>query len=52
MKLLWCWSREISLIEFQIPKSNLQTNPNIKILNVLSVGIRCFDIVWDFELGI
>jgi hypothetical protein len=42
----------ISLIKFQIPKSNLQTNPNIEILNALSIGALSFDIVLDLVLVI
>jgi hypothetical protein len=36
----------ISLTKFQIPKSNFQTNPNIKILNS-----KPFE-HWDLVLGI
>jgi hypothetical protein len=35
----------ISLAKFQIPKSNLQTNPNIKILDFKGFEHWCFDIV-------
>jgi hypothetical protein len=38
-----------SLAKFQIPKSNLQTNSNIKILNVLSIGIWCWDLGFSLQ---
>jgi hypothetical protein len=49
-----CRGVAISLAKFQIPKSKLQTNPNIKIPSSKLFGhlYFVFDIVWDLVLEI